>query len=712
MFPALALALLASNAAALSIGNAQGKVVLGRPLNLVFPVASDGRPLADSCVRAEVFAGDTQVSPSQVRLALGTAVAGREAVVRLQTTQVVIEPVLMVRITAGCDGSVVRNFTLLSYPAEAAGAAGSPPVATEPLTLPLRKPLVEPQLPRAGRASATDADETSSPTAASRPKPAARRASEKSSTASADAVRNKRSARPTPSAPVASTALKSEQEQPRLVMEPLSDWLSAPAALRSTPEMAKVPAPEASAERAAAASLWRALNMPADELALALARTSEQTAQLAQAQRDKAAALDVQARLQTQLAQSYSANLVYALCVLLVLLAGFAIWLWSRAKRLAHLEQLAWSQAVANNVEPPMADVTGTSGYVATATHRADDHGAGRLAPTEPELLPSGMIPLEFGMAEPPQAAPQAAPQRLQDAVVPRQVSTKPAPHAVVNPEDLFDLQQQAEFFVSVGEHGQAIQVLRQHIEANQATSPLAYLELLRLYRSLSRFDDYNNLRAQLHLYFNAQVPEFSAFTRQGKNLFGYPDELARIEALWADGSVVALLKEMLFRDSAQEHQRFELAAYDDLLLLQAIASTTLASARGNSTDRTRTTPTEAVLPEAAAFGTAADSVPADANLMDFEPDWDFAPSINNQTPDPDERPSGTVELDLDLSDLALLDEPKQPGGDSGPLPFLTDEALPPSPGTGQPQPDQPIGFGANSDRFEARLDPDVRKPD
>lgn len=490
-------------------------------------------------------------------------------------------------------------------------------------------------------------------------------------------------------------------------MEPLSDWLDAPSALRYSPEMTSVPAQEPSAERAAAASLWRALNTPAEELAKALAGTSEQATLLAQAQRDRAAALESQARLQAQIAQSYSARLVYVLGALLVVLAGLAFWLWSRARRQADLEQLAWSQAVTHNAESGSAPETRTSDHVPAMAGRSHDDGAGRLAPTEPELLPSGMVPLEFGVTHAEQTV--SAPPRQQPPVPREAVATMPA-KAVVNPEELFDLQQQAEFFVSVGEHGQAIQVLKQHIEANQATSPLAYLELLRLYRSLSRFDDYNNLRAQLHLYFNAQVPEFNAFTRQGKSLFGYPDELARIEALWADASVVALLKEMLFRDSAQEHQRFELAAYDDLLLLHAIAITTLPSARGEAAGRTRTTPTEMALPDAA-LESSVDAVPPAANLMDFEPDWDFELPANQRTLPAAEVPSASMELDLDLSDLSLLDEPAKKGQNSGPLPFLTEDAVPPVPATEQPPGGQPVGFGANSDRFEARLDPD-RKPD
>ena len=690
-------------------------MVLGRPLNVAFPVASDGKSLEDACVRAVVSAGDSPVSPSQVRIAFGTATAGRDAVVRVQTTQAVTEPVLSVRVTAGCNGSVVRNFTLLSYPASALAGAGGADRAS--LSAPLsalagKPPIAEPLItvgPAATRATESDVGEGALP-AAARPTVSAQRSKAKARTAAATGTsENKRVAQLRRSrSPVVATAPIREQDQPRLVMEPLSGWLAAPAALKYSAEMASVPVPEDSAERAAAASLWRAINMPVDELAQTLKRTSEQASQLAQVQREKASALEAQARLQEQVAESFSATLVYGLCFLLILLAGLAVWLWSRAKRVAHLEQRAWSHAVATTGEPDVGSTTAAPAFAAGTAQQLHSDGAGRLTQTQ-DKLPSGVMPLERDTVhdEPSQRAAD-----LLQAAAPRDVGSTSAAHAVVNPEALFDLQQQAEFFMSVGEHGQAIEVLRQHIEFNQATSPLAYLELLRLYRSLSRFDDYNNLRAQFHLYFNAQVPEFSAFTRQSKNLFAYLDDLARIEALWANASVAALLREMLFRDNAQEHQRFELAAYDDLLLLHAIASTTPASSRGTSAGRTRTTPNEAASPDNETHDAHSAAMPAAVNLIDFEPDWEFVPSASQQTPPSDGLPAVSPALDLDLSDFAFPEEMAQRSGNSASLPPLTDDLVPSVPTTVQRAPDEPIGFGANSDRFEARLDPEIRKPD
>ncbi|MGP1630496.1 MAG: hypothetical protein ACTS5V_11200, partial [Giesbergeria sp.] len=226
------------------------------------------------------------------------------------------------------------------------------------------------------------------------------------------------------------------------------------------------------------------------------------------------------------------------------------------------------------------------------------------------------------------------------------------------------------------------------------------------LYRSLSRVEQFNTLREQFHHYFNAQIPEFSAFSRQGRTLFGYPEVLARIEALWCDPSVVSLLQELLFRWQGQGGQRFDLPAYDDLLLLHAIARTTPASTRGISSPRTRTTPleSEAFEEPKVELIDPASAAPA-SNLINFETDWAFEAPMHPGAADASVSGPAPV-LDLDLSDLTHLDALSDRGSTSVPLPLLTQEELPPVDTTAPPATDQPVGFGSNSDRFEARIDP------
>ncbi len=667
----------AGGAAALSLGNPQGTVVLGRPLDLVFDVRTDGTDVSDACVTAKVTAGDDPISQSQISVTPLPNAAGRSASVRLRSSQPINEPVIDVRLSAGCSGSVVRTYTVLAYPAEALSASQ----ASAERTSAAAAPLVLRSTLTPDAAGARDGVRT------------------RSGAVPADQVVTQRLSR-VERAVKPAVARKPELEpgRPRLVMEPLSDWLQAPSVLRASTEMAALPESTSPSLREEAAARWRALNMQSEDLlqedARRAAQDKAQSEKLAAAERDKEAALAVQQELQERAAARFPANLVYALLALLVALAALLAWVWKRRQGLPSDSEQSWTHGPAK-----AATSVAPAGVV---RHVADEHDVTtRPQPAEPEMLPSGMMPLEFGTsAVAPE--PASAASSLQAAA--------PAPvTAVLNPEDLFDLQQQAEFFVSVGEHDQAIEVMKKHIEANQSASPSAYLELLRLYRSLSRIEQFNELRAQFHRYFNAQVPEFAAFARPGRTLFGYPDVLARIEALWCDPSVVPMLQELLFRGQGQD-QRFDLPAYDDLLLLHAVARTTPASARGQSAPRRRTTPLEAAAAEEGkASATATGPDPA-SNLMEFEPDWDFdAQAAASRQAAP--APGAPMEIDLDLSDLTHLDALAESGEISQPLPFLTQQEVPAVASTPPPAPNQPVGFGVNSDRFEARVDPDERKP-
>uniref|UniRef100_UPI0035A11A1E type IV pilus assembly protein FimV n=1 Tax=Delftia acidovorans TaxID=80866 RepID=UPI0035A11A1E len=222
------------------------------------------------------------------------------------------------------------------------------------------------------------------------------------------------------------------------------------------------------------------------------------------------------------------------------------------------------------------------------------------------------------------------------------ELETEPAPQApapvrtsgpeaikarrMVQPGELFDVQQQAEFFISVGEHQQAIELLRSHIDTHEDSSPLAYLELLHLYYTLSRRDDFDQLRARFARHFNARVPAMPGFTDKGSSLLqGYPEQLARIEALWPVDEVEACLAHYLFKqDGAPDPDApapFDLAAFDDLLLLLSIARTSPAGTRGEPGPRERTTPrmvagtavAGAATAGAAAFTAAAEATPAQA---------------------------------------------------------------------------------------------------
>ena len=161
--------------------------------------------------------------------------------------------------------------------------------------------------------------------------------------------------------------------------------------------------------------------------------------------------------------------------------------------------------------------------------------------------------------------------------------------------------------------------------------------------------------------------------------------------------------------------ERFDLAAFDDLLLLNAIARTTPPSARGVPPPRERTTPVVSVFDEPAlvhadaaalhrAPDAAAQALDGMDSLLEYDPDWLNMESTRGDLLLSTKTPVGIETIDFDLSDPSM-DEPV-------PLPPITQSDLPAVPPTKAPEPGQPVGFGASSDRFEVRFElEEAKKP-
>lgn len=724
---------LAAGASALSLGNGSGTVVLGSPVDLSFELQPDpGTDVASSCVTAKLVAGDNAISDSKVRVIPLPEVRGRPSGVRVLASVSLDEPVLTVTLSAGCNGKTTRSYTFLSdLPTTVTRSASASPVDVTRLPSAAARTGAESQSSPAvgggssaassaatGMAQATrPSDKAAAPARAVRPQSA-----DRSAPGAATAPRP--SARVGAAAPGKSAVGAVPAARSRLVVEPLDTWLDSPVALRSTGQLPTAPSEETSALRAQAAALWKSLNTAPEDLqkdSERLKALETDTAALrAQAAKDRATAGQLQQQLELMEQERFPATVVYALGGLLALALLGVAWMWSRMRSASDKAVRSWRDSVALGARAE-----------ATSAH---DEALGLTPHPGDTWLPSETQPHAVAAGPEPGANPlgKAAPV----AVEPRFVATSPAASApaplqakaaapspapsvaahIVNPEELFDIQQQAEFFVSVGEHQQAIEVLKHHIAEHRETSPLAYLELLRLYHTLSRVDEFAQLRTQFMQFFNAQVPEFAGFHRTGRMLYHYTDALAEIEAEWTTPAVLGLLEKFLFRRSGAEAvEPFDLAAYDDLLLLLAVAQTTPASARGAPPPRKRTTPLAP--PRSETLVAPSGPTPAAAALHDDLPLDSLAASLEfefamkaQQEPAPapapvaPSRPSASVgedsrgiPLDLDLSDP----------------PHLTLSDLPPVPVTAPPPAGQPVGFGMENDLMELRLELEqMKKPD
>lgn len=180
-----------------------------------------------------------------------------------------------------------------------------------------------------------------------------------------------------------------------------------------------------------------------------------------------------------------------------------------------------------------------------------------------------------FDQAQVAAAGPGAAAAKpLADAELRRDFAPSgTAPGRSVATEELFDVQQQADFFVSLGQHEQAISILKDHLEESHEPSPLAYLDLLNIYHSLGRRDDYEALREDFNQVFNAGAPPYDQFTQGSRGLESYETAFSRIQALWPQQKVLDLIERSIFRDSqATDGEVFDLEAYRELLFLHAVA--------------------------------------------------------------------------------------------------------------------------------------------
>lgn len=697
----------ALSAAALSLGNSRGTVVLGSPIDLAFDIQPDpGSDLASSCVTAQLVSGDVPIASAKVRVVPLPEIPGRSPAVRVQAFVAANEPVLTATVTAGCAGPMSRTYTFLAEPPEAVAgrsapidlsrlAAAVPVVATPGAASSTARPRqAAAPAPRALPApvAVAPAPRASAPP----PPPAPRKVPAAAAVAKAPAPVDSRAAAKPPAVPASQSA-----PHPRLVMEPVEDM-----ALRPASELAALPAQTPASERAQAAAAWKALNAEPGAADTSQERVRELEAQVAamkaQAAKERAGMQGLRERLDSIEADRYSSTVVYALALLLALVAGLAAWLWRRGQVQAGQ---AWRDSVAL-----MSARDKEAAEHALIPHPADDWDDDTTLPPSEHTLPMQTgEQILFEAPDVPDApgVPATEPAPMAHAAA----AAVPAPQArpvragqIVNPEELFDILQQAEFFISVGEHDQAIGVLKQHIADRGETSPFAYLELLRLYHQLGRAEDFERLRAQFLRYFNADLPAFQHFRRQGRGLDHYIDALAEIEAQWTSSSILALLEGYLFHQEGRhtEVPPFDLAAYDDLLLLLAIAQTTPASARGAPPPRKRTTPfgppPVPVAPEVQPvedWGKASTEQPENLTQRSLDSligDLELVPQTR---PALAERPISEAMLDLDLSE---------------PPPIIASD-VPAVPVTAPPAAGQPVGFGMSDDKREVRFELETKPP-
>ncbi|WP_291079809.1 hypothetical protein [Hydrogenophaga sp.] len=554
----------------MTLGRHSGAAMIGRALDVrVQVLLAPGEDLANLCIETDVFYGDTQVSPSLVRTSPQRTTPDAEASVRVQSNLPVNEPFVTLYVRAGCGTQFTRRFVLLAdLVNEPVTAAVQPSTGTAaaPSTLPRATATPNAAGVPPSSAPASTAARVASP---SQPRPAA------SSRADAPPARAPSVVRRSPVKPPVAAA-------PRLQLDPidLSTGIERDPTLKLSPLLLSEPS-TSEETRAAAAQLWKNINASPEDIlreGQKLAALESEVARLRAEQTQAQVALgDLNSRLERSQAQRYQNWLVYLLGGLL-LLTMLAVLLVLRRRQEAMVQgseaSRAWwapedeEKTVLVPLQPDAGMSKVTSGFTPLGSGAdldidldQDSSFDGLTSPNETALSAKGARVNEQI------AAPLSARDRREFSTSALGVSRS------VATEELFDVQQQADFFVSLGEDEQAIQVLKDHLTESHEPSALTYMDLFHIYHRLGRRSDYESLREEFNHVFNAGAPPFDSYSQRGRGLEAYETAFSRIQALWPEPRVLDLIEQSLFRDSTDSASEvFDLEAYRELLMLHAIA--------------------------------------------------------------------------------------------------------------------------------------------
>lgn len=599
-------ALAAPVASAAGIGAGATGAVLGQPLDFAVQVRLEpGVPLEAPCVSATVIAGDRRVPPPLVRTVV-EMVGVDLARVRVITQPAIEEPVLDIELSVGCQARMVRRFVVLADPPLHAPQAALAPVPAE--TVP---PSAETRPAAPATAAAMP---ESAATAEPRATPSARRAARSRAAAGPAGQRlegkasPRRAARAQRRAAAASAALAQAKPtaQPARLKLDMLDTAPDPQA-QAVEDALQAVAQAASAARAAAS----AASASAERIA-----ALEQT--VAQLRSENKSRSDLLLQLRERLAQ-VDGSKVWMLPLLLLAgaLAALAAWLAWRLTALQRAQQLAWRAQSATPAEgaaadaPPSREPTAPAPFVTAQKLTPGAAGAGSAAPAKARAVPAW--PPAATVQTAPDWATTAGPSTQPDSREHARTQTMPEPHLAaplsaragatglgrpdpgaaasmertdvlppraqadqgaprdVSIEELIDLEQQAEFFVVLGQDEAAVDLLVEHLRTTGGGSPLPYLKLLEIHHRLGDRAAYERTRTRFNHRFNAFAPEWGDDLHGGRSLEDYAGVVPRLQQVWSRPlDAMAELEALLFRKSRGE--LFELPAYREVLFLYSLA--------------------------------------------------------------------------------------------------------------------------------------------
>ena len=514
------------------------------------------------------------------------------------TSVLIDEPIVTVNLRAGCEQKSSRRYTLFpEVSTNVVDPVVAPPSARRAVSaveLPVVAASAKPQ-PAAATPATTPASGELAVAAPKRPRRAVAASEAATAKAEPSAVVSAPLVVPmaAPVAPLVRTKPVNAAGKSRLKLDPLDLLIDIDPVLRASTELLTLPQ-ENPEKRAEAAAQWRALNASPEDMLreAAQAQTMEKDLKTLYAitAENQKGLMDLVAKVQRAESERYANGLVYTLIALCFASLLALAWVWRRSRT---AQTPSWrkgwdagdsmlSDRVLSSEINPIAEAQRAAMPVGKISDLAEvDFDLGLMGTQPPLTQPEA--PVDAG-AVPPTALVKASlpPTAQKPSAFPvskagsrgRDFSASASGALrAINSEDLLDVRHQAEFFMSLGEHQKAIDVLTTRIAQCGESSPLVCLDLLNIYHALGRESEFEFMRTEFNAWFTGHVPAFAAFGQEGRSLDHYPQILNQIVALWPDANVLEYIKNCIYHHATDtDGPTFDLQAYRDLLLLHAVA--------------------------------------------------------------------------------------------------------------------------------------------
>ena len=587
-----ALLCVALDASALALGRVRSAVLVGQPLSLTVPVQLGAdEDISELCIDADVFYGDMRQERSRVAVTPSPAANGQSALVRIVSKGVVDEPVVTVELRAGCSFKTSRRYVLLAdmasvvdAPVEVSSIGARPqPLVLAPATAmstptPISIPRTKPVVGKVAR----------SPGKA--PKAAVRMARASTSENTLEAATARAGARGT-TRDGKRVANSKTTQKPRLKLAAIDLSVERDPVLRSTDLLLDLPLEDLQ-KRAQAVATWRALNATPEEVLRQDVLVSAVDADLKILKevtaKNQQALVSLAGRLEEAQSQRYRNPLVYALALGLLACLVALVYLFLRLRRVHSGPSPWWREDGASQLG--LSQMSEFTDSVQPSETSAELHGGDAGADDSEFVLHDPAVDDDGVDVDLGFTASQAA--SLSSGSVQRHASHRPEPsmlvpppvakrtvssqHAAaalssINTREVLDVRQQAEFFMTLGQHDDAVNTLAYSIDSSLESNPMVYLDLLTVLHALSRKDEFERYRADFNALFSGQVPPYAQFSDKGFRLEAYQDVCTHVVGLWPSEAAQNFIEDCLVRSHGGLEQEFDLNAFEDLLTLYGV---------------------------------------------------------------------------------------------------------------------------------------------